>query len=81
MGPFRYLCKNYYKKMYNWYFIKQVNPSRQIFHKTAELKVYKPFGCTTLIYVPLELKKKLGITGERFFLVGMAKGKLCYKVY
>lgn len=36
----------------------------RLFHKTADVKVFKRFGYTSLIYVPLELRIKLDVAVE-----------------
>lgn len=56
-------------------------PYGRFFNKEVDLKVFKPFGFTALVYIPLENRTKLDCTVERGFLVGVAEDLLCYKVY
>lgn len=46
-----------------------------------DLKKFKIFGCTALIYFPLPSRTKLDVTAERGTLVGMSERSLCYQVY
>lgn len=45
------------------------------------IKLFKPFGCTTMIYIPLGKRTKLDVTAVRGMLIGVAEGMLCYKSY
>lgn len=62
----------------NGTFQNQETPYGRFFHRDADLKVFKPFGCTNLIYIPLEIRTKLDITAERGMLVGVDASILCY---
>lgn len=50
-------------------------------NKEKDLKVLKPFGCTALVYIPLEKRTKIDVTGVRGTLVGVTEGLICYNVY
>lgn len=49
-------------------------PFEPFFNRGGYLSLYKPFGCTALIFVPLQNRTKLDETSERGVLVGMDEG-------
>lgn len=54
-------------------------PNRQFFNKEIDLKVFKPFGCTSLFDSPLENTWNLYCIAERGIWLGVSKRLLCYK--
>lgn len=62
-------------------FRNKQTPYGRFSHRKVDLRVFKPFGYTPIIYVHLELRTKLDVKAERVFLIGMAEGQLCYQVY
>lgn len=62
-------------------FLNKETPHGRVFSKESDLKVFRPFGCTALIYIPLQNGTKRDVTAERGFVVGMAEVLLWYKVY
>ena len=45
------------------------------------MKLFKSFGCTALVYVPLQNRTKLDVTSERGIMVGLSEGDMCYQIY
>lgn len=43
--------------------------------------MFKTFGCTSLIYIPLQNRTNLDFTAERGSLVGLSESEMCYKIY
>lgn len=56
-------------------------PFGRFFTKSAHLKTFKPFGCTDLVHIPLQIRCKLDVTSKKTSLVGMGEGLLFYKLY
>lgn len=54
---------------------------QRFFHNNADLKSFKRFGCTALIYVSISKTTKLDSTAERGTLVSISEGTLHYRIY
>lgn len=54
---------------------------QRLIHKDCDLKMFKPFGCTSLIYIPFQNWTKLDVTSDRETLFDLSEGNLCYKIY
>lgn len=62
-------------------FKNKETPFEKFYNREADFKIFRPFRCTEMIYIPLETRTKLDNTSENGIFVGIAEGSLYYKVY
>lgn len=62
-------------------FSNKETPYHHFFHKHADLKLFKHFGCTDLICFPFTNRTKLDFKAERGTMVVIYEGTLCYHIY
>lgn len=79
--PWNFICHNYKEYGQYWNFYNPKSTVWPVLQQGLNLKVFKAFGSNALVYNPSEIRTKLDCTPERGFLVGLAEGLLCYKIY